>query len=578
MRYKNTKAGISLIEVLLVTSLMTVFFVGILGAFRGIFILVSDTSSRQTAITIASDVMEEIRSLEYNSVGTIAGIPSGPVPQISTTTRNEVDFVVSTLIEYVDDPADGLGTLDGNGITTDYKRAEVAIEWSVRGNNRRMTFNSNFMPPGVESTVGGGTLRVNVFDATLSPVTNATVRLRNDTVTPNIDTIRTTNASGTALFSGAPTASNYEIEVSKTDYSFDQTHIVDEPLTNPLMPPVTIVENNITSASFFIDQTSTLEIKTLSNQIFNSISPVTTDDSSALSYSNVSFSPSGVELEELSGVYSLAGTVQFSGLSPATILEWQSVDIASLLPSGTAFIARIYDGNNPGVLLPNAALPGNDVGFSQATIDISSVDPLLYPSLSVGFELETLNNTVTPVIENVTMTYIESETPIAGVSLDILGNKIIGTDTDGGDIVKNQTTAITNSLGDVVITDLEWDLYNILPVGYAIAEACPSAPATIDPNTNNSLRLTLESGVASSLRVHVIDASGVSIPNATVSVVRPSYNEVAVTGGCGQAFFNTASIATNYEVTVDATGYMTEVVTGVSVNANDLLVVQLTSV
>ena len=61
--------------------------------------------------SLANDRMEYFRSLPYDDADTVAGIPSGIIPQNSTTTLNGIEFSERVLVEYVDDPADGQLTL-----------------------------------------------------------------------------------------------------------------------------------------------------------------------------------------------------------------------------------------------------------------------------------------------------------------------------------------------------------------------------------------------------------------------------------------------------------------------------------
>jgi hypothetical protein len=165
--------------------------------------LVSDSRSRMTALSVANDQIEYIRSLSYDAVGTVSGLPGGALPQTSTTSLNQKIFTKRILIEYIDDAADGIGGADSNGITTDYKRAKVEVSWDHKGQTGQVILVSNIIPNSIETNIGGGTVRVLVTDANVLPVSGASVRLRNTTGTSSVDVTKVTDATGEALFGGA---------------------------------------------------------------------------------------------------------------------------------------------------------------------------------------------------------------------------------------------------------------------------------------------------------------------------------------------------------------------------------------
>src|SRR5690349_18120327 len=101
--------GVSLIDVLVGTALVVVIFLGLFGIIRASLAVSTLAKLKNTATAIATTRMEYVRSLDYDVVGTVGGIPSGVVPQYATTTRDGIDFVTRVFIEYADDPADGEG-------------------------------------------------------------------------------------------------------------------------------------------------------------------------------------------------------------------------------------------------------------------------------------------------------------------------------------------------------------------------------------------------------------------------------------------------------------------------------------
>ncbi len=143
--------GMTLIDVVVGTALVLIIFLGLLGTLRVSVMLSSLVKSQTAATAIANNQMEYIRSLPYDSVGTVGGIPSGSIPQNSTVVQDSVSYTVRTFISYYDDPADGTDVTDSNGITTDYKRIKVSVSYSASGGTpRQVTLVSNYAPPSLE--------------------------------------------------------------------------------------------------------------------------------------------------------------------------------------------------------------------------------------------------------------------------------------------------------------------------------------------------------------------------------------------------------------------------------------------
>ena len=152
---KTTVSGFTLVELLISVALMLVVFVGIYGVMRLSILLIATTSADIGAVALANEQLEMLRSLPYDDVGTVSGIPSGSIPQNESITLNNTVYNRRTFIEYVDDPKDGTGGADSNSITADYKVAKVEMTWSVHGAAESYSLITNIVPKGVESLAGG---------------------------------------------------------------------------------------------------------------------------------------------------------------------------------------------------------------------------------------------------------------------------------------------------------------------------------------------------------------------------------------------------------------------------------------
>lgn len=572
--YRKKQAGFSLVEVLVVIGISLVIFAGLFAAFEYSLKLIGQSRAKMTALTVANDQMEYIRSLSYNSVGTVSGIPTGPLPQLSTTTLNDIDFTKRILVEYIDDDADGIGAADANGITTDYKQAKVTVEWDINGVSNEVFLVSNITPVSIETNVGGGTLRVNVFDADVQPLPGASVRVVNNTIVPNIDVTRSTDAAGTALFGGAPAGPDYEIFVTGTGYSSDQTYMATTTLPAPATQPIAVVEANISTMDFFIDRTSELEVRTYSDRTVGEVIETFSDSAGIVESTNVAVSGGSVGLASTLGVYENSGVLFLSPIAPSPIESWEFLVTRGDEPFNTAATVRFYTSTSTADLIPDSDLPGNGIGFSPGTVDVSTLSSGVYPSVVIGITLETLDTSLTPTVDEVQLFYLESETILAGADLFMQGSKTIGTNASGSAVYKTSASITTDSNGEYVFPALEWDAYTFESPDYDIAEACSNNPLDLRPNSDETMEIVLVGDTANTLRVEVETVSGTKLIGAEILLERPGYSETINASVCGQAFFSGLSANTDYELTVTPDGYSPQTISALSIASDEVVVVK----
>ena len=257
------KRAFTLIETIIAIAILLIVMVGILGVLQMNIRVAGRTAVRVGAVSLVNERMEMLRNLAYDDIGTVNGIPSGLIPQEETVVLNNIEYTLKTFIQYFDDPTDGIGANDENGITADYKKVRVEVSWSGKYAAAPVKAVSDFMPKGIETVTGGGTLSINIFDAQIQPVSLASIRILNNEVEPNIDINVQTNDQGKIIFPGSPSVGHYQIIVTKTGYSTAKTY--DASLENPSPDPghLTILEGQTTEASFAIDKLSSLVINTM---------------------------------------------------------------------------------------------------------------------------------------------------------------------------------------------------------------------------------------------------------------------------------------------------------------------------
>jgi prepilin-type N-terminal cleavage/methylation domain-containing protein len=567
---KKSNHGFSLIEVLVVISISALVFVGLFAAFEYSLKLIAQSRAKMTALSLATDRVEYLRSLPYNDVGTVSGIPNGNVPQNRTVSLNGINFSERVLIEYVDDPADGSGLLDSNSIVADYKKAKVEYTWNIAGVPQSFSLISTIVPRSIETSAGGGTFRVNVFDAAALPLPNIDVRLFNNTGTNTIDVTRRTDATGIALFTGAPAGSGYEFFVSAPGYSSDQTRTATTTMSNPNILPVSVLESDVSTVNFQIDRLSDLTVNVFSAQVTGSRVDGFDDLLGVDNYSDVSASTSLLSLNEISGVYENVGYAVLNPLTPSPAVAWGVAIIEANKPPQTEVRTRFYSSTSTGDLIPEQDLPGNLVGFTGQYIDLSGLALATYPTLVARLELSTTNTSFTPAIENFTINYIESRTMESGRVLNVRGNKVIG--LNGlATVYKYDIATTTDSNGQLLLNDIEWDTYLFtLGSGRVVREACSSNPFYLTPDSTKTLNILTTNLTTHNLRVNVTRGDGTPIIGADVDLRLNTSSWNQSTGYCGQVYFGALADSADYELEVSATGFSTQIISSSSVSGTTL--------
>lgn len=566
-------------ELLITAALVSIIFGGLYSGVQGMIQVIQRSKAKAGASALAVETLEYVRSLPYNDVGTVGGVPEGLIEPTGTTTLNGTTFYKRVLVEYVDDPADGFGGSDTNGILSDYKRVKVEFSWNSSAGPDSLSLVSSIMPIGIETTAGGGTIRVNVFDALTLPVSGAEVRFYNNTGTSTINTVRYTNADGVAYLAGAPALANYELYVTKAGYSEDGTYTPSATNTNPTTQPIAVVESAVSTMNFQIDKVSDLTIKTVGMATTDSFTDSFIDDSKVYIYASTTRQGSAIELEPNGSVYYLSGSVTSTTTSPSSFDSWYALNFTSTTSaSTTALVFVLYDNAGTLNLIPDIDLPGNSSGFASGPVDLQGLDTSTYDTLALMANLSTLDDSETPALGDWSIEYIESQPILSSVPLHVYGSKTIGTDGSSQPVYKYEVSANTNGSGELLLTDTGFDSYqvDINSGAYQLIESCPFIPVNLAPDTAVTLTMTLASPSAAQTRVSVVDSLGDPVANADVRLENSGVDRTLTTGLCGQAYFSGGLyVANDYTLTVSAPGYVTEVLTGVVINSTSTVEVSV---
>lgn len=565
------RRGMSLIDVIVGVSIMTLVFFALFGAFKLAIEFVYSTKAKIGAVSLVSQRVEYIRSLPYGDIGTVGGIPAGPIAQAETIRLNGVDYTLRTLVLYTDAPEDGLEDEDENSITADYKTVKAEALWTVKGSARSTSMTSFVAPVGEETLENGGTLKVRVFDALVAPVSGASVRIVNSDVEPAIDTTVSSNAEGVAAFPGAPEASGYEIYVGKTGYSSAQTYAVSAENPSPSPGPVAVVDETTTTATFFIDRVSSLKFFTYEPPGTHEFLDSFADDALLLSTSSVTVTGGALSLLEVSpGVYPAEGNALSAPVAPVELESWGELSFASSTPEGAALRVQLFYFDGSGyALVPDTVLPGNATGLSEGPVDIASLDANEYSTLQLGAFFDS-DGADTPALLYWSLSYSAGPVPLQNAPLSLRGGKTVGLSGGGAPIYKFATVFTTTVFAEWLVENVEWDLYelSVPDNSFDIAEACPRT-LDVAPASHTDVSVLLAPGTAHSLRV-AVSAGGVPLSGASISL---GENE-ASSSLCGQAYFGNL-VEGMHALEISKPGYQTEAL-DVSVLGDTISAVTLT--
>ena len=339
----KTQKSFTLIEVIIGVSLILIVFSGIFIAFQLGLEVVGQSRNKITATAIANQQIELIRNLPYELVGVRGGHPDGVLEPITIVVLNNIEFTIETRVDFVIDGVDGI-VYPQDPCPNDYKKVGIRISWPGRFGGE-VALATDIAPKNLieECAIVGGVLSISVFNAhgamilfplieVKDPVTNKTLK----TATPE---------DGQHYF--ALSAATYKVVVSKSGYSTLRTYGTDK-IAIPEKPHLTVLEGQMTEASFSIDKVSTFSVKTLTPK--------------GIPIPNVSFNLRGDRIigrdanENPVYKYSQTHISDAQGHIKITNLKWDAYTF-SVDPAIGLHLVDTSPSPQPISLLPNTTLP-----------------------------------------------------------------------------------------------------------------------------------------------------------------------------------------------------------------------------
>jgi type II secretory pathway pseudopilin PulG len=317
------KKGTTLVEVLISLAIVSFLILTIYLALTKAVSNIGESRQRVGAIAIANEKMEIMRNLEYDEIGVVGGIVSGPMLAFETINKNNFEYQVYIDVRYIDDEFDGIGSDDL--IPTDYKFVEITVKWDHLGTIKTVQFSSNFVPDGIETDMGGGTLVLNTLTSGGENVPNVTVNLDSVEDIPGVDYTTTTDNQGSLVLQGVP-SQNYRITLTKDGYETIRTY-PNPPGSSfvPINPDFYVSEGDLNSKNFLIDQASDLKIKALDAINKSSIPGIEVNLEGG---KEIGSDPATYNLDDISNSNS-SGEINYTDISPGIyeIVNWETIGI-----------------------------------------------------------------------------------------------------------------------------------------------------------------------------------------------------------------------------------------------------------
>lgn len=233
--------GVTLIELLISLAVLALITISMFSLYTNLIHGMFVAKNKAIATTLATNRMEYLKGLSYDSLAVAGGsiYSASPLPATSTQVLNNISYTVRTSINYVDDaydgcasyptlaikqlycrsypPPSGAPSVDSN--PEDYKIIHVSVKNTA--GELLAEVDTQVAARVAETSSTTGAMLVTVLDDTGNPVSGATVGLVNSTIAPALNLSDTTDSNGVAIFYGLPpdTGNDYTITASLSGYS-----------------------------------------------------------------------------------------------------------------------------------------------------------------------------------------------------------------------------------------------------------------------------------------------------------------------------------------------------------------------
>jgi hypothetical protein len=562
----NFSYGLSFIDVLVGVSLVLIIFLGIFGAYQSGLKVVGYSRDKITATSIANQELETIRNMPYQDIGMVDGIlpvPVGALTEITTTSLNNIEYTIERRIEYISDSADGQGAADDCDL--DYKNVEIKVSWAGRFGGE-VVLTTDVAPPNKVQEIAsceaqpGGLLSAQVFNAFGLMVESPIIEIYN----PETELLIVSHSPESGKRDIPLAVGTYKVVVSKAGYNSARTYSTEE-VANPLNfchagPSQVVLEGQLTPVSFCIDKVSSLAVSTFSPWGSDNFTDYFSDGTKISEMNSLVISGREVALATTTEGYLDSGFLVSSAIIPESLNSWEDFIFSDFEPPNTDLKYQVFFATDTDwYLIPEADLAGNSLGFDSSPVNLSELDVGDYFQLKIKGNFSSSVTSSTPVLYDWQISWRTSEpTPASYAEFNLRGEKTIGTDSDENPVYKYSVSADSGVAGQIVISDLEWDLYTFSTEGtdLDLVSIDPSPqPINLAPDTNENVSLYLSSENSLLATIQDSETAG-PVFGAKVRLYSSGlgYNQTQYTNDKGQTYFIPLEAGT-YDIDIEAPAY-----------------------
>ncbi len=175
-----------------------------------------------------------------------------------------------------------------------------------------------------------------------------------------------------------------------------------------------------------------------------------------------------------------------------------------------------------------------DTGYSQDQTytpgDPQNPNPLKPHATVVSRQVTNTSFSIDKVSTVLVKTQDKFCAPQGNKHFSMQGAKLIGTNPD---VLKFSTTSVTDSAGEKLFTNIEWDSYSfaLLEAGDDVVGTLPLSPMEVAPSSTNEFAFVLQPANPKSLLVTVRDSvTGNPVAGAQVRLEKPGFSATKITG------------------------------------------------
>lgn len=265
--------GVALVELVVSLTVLAIVILSLFGLFVSLVNSTVFAKNKAIATTLATNQMEYLKGLPYDSLAVAGGsiYSPNPLPASKTEKSNGVTYTVKTSINYIDDAYDGCTNyptlalkqlycrnypppanapaVDSN--PGDYKIVHVSV-LNARG-SLLAEVDTQIAARVAETSSTTGALLVTVLDDNGNPVSGASVGVVNSALSPALNLSDSTDSNGVAIFYSLPPDGNYDyvVTASKPGYSTLST-IAPAGSLQPTYPTQKVVAQQTSSVTMTI--------------------------------------------------------------------------------------------------------------------------------------------------------------------------------------------------------------------------------------------------------------------------------------------------------------------------------------